>query len=127
MRAAVQMRLKRIPLLGNPGEFGQRENLKAAAVGQNRMVPVHEAVQAAEMVDHLASGPQIEMIRVAQNNLSPDRFQLLGGHGLDRGLSPHRHEDGRLDVAVAGGQQSRAGLRRSVLVLKCKHRSIPCP
>ena len=45
---AVDVGLEGDALLGDLPEFGQRHDLEAAGVGQDRPGPVHEAVQAAQ-------------------------------------------------------------------------------
>ena len=47
----------------------QAEDLKAAAVGQNRAVPAHELVQSAQSADQLVAGPQGQMVGVAEHHL----------------------------------------------------------
>ena len=51
--------------------LGQAEDLKAAAVGEDRPVPAHERVQAAERRDSLLARPQREVIRVARIICAP--------------------------------------------------------
>ena len=63
--------------------MGQAEELKAAAVGQDRAVPAHEAVQPAERGDDLFAGPQREMIGVAQHHLRAGGAELLDLQPLD--------------------------------------------
>ena len=46
----------------------QREHLKAAGIGEDRFVPADEAVQAAELADHVEAGAQEQMERVAEDD-----------------------------------------------------------
>src|SRR5207249_11430217 len=55
----------------------QAEYLPAAAVGQHRPIPGHEAVQAAEMGDDVLSRPQVQVVRVGKDHLRTDLAQLL--------------------------------------------------
>ena len=45
---AVEVRSKRHALVGDPVAIGQAEHLKSAGIGQDRTVPAHERVQAAQ-------------------------------------------------------------------------------
>src|SRR5579864_5129327 len=53
----------------------QRKNLKSAAVGDDRAVPTHEAVQSTELLDDLCSGPQEQVVRVGQQHRRTDVAQ----------------------------------------------------
>ena len=44
----------------------EREDLEAAGVGQDRPVPGHEAVQAAELGDQVRAGPEVQVVGVAR-------------------------------------------------------------
>ena len=85
---------------------GQAEELEAAAVGQDRPVPAHEAVQAAQVADHLLAGPQGQVIGVGQHHLGPGLAELVDFQPFDAGLGGHGHEGGQIDRAV--GRRERA-------------------
>ena len=72
--------------LGDLDAMGEAEELEAAAVGQDRAVPAHEAVQAAQRRDHLFAGPQGQVIGVAQDHLGPGGAELLDLQPLDAAL-----------------------------------------
>ena len=55
---AVDRRLEADALLAELAELGQREDLEAAAVGDQRPLPAHELVQAAELGHQLLAGVQ---------------------------------------------------------------------
>ncbi len=55
---AVDVGSEHHPGLVHGPEAGQRHHLVAAAVGQDRAIPVHEAVQSAERLDPLGARPQ---------------------------------------------------------------------
>ena len=74
--------------------------LESAAIGQDRPVPAHEAVQPAERRDRLLARPQRKMIRVAQNHLRPGRAELFDLQPLDARLRAHRHERRHLHGAM---------------------------
>src|SRR5271170_2759862 len=93
--------------------FGEAENLEAAAVGENRLVPIHELVQTAGGADDIKAGTQIQMIGVAENDLRVHLLEFAWVKRLDAGLRADRHEHRRLDDAVRGGQtaEPRFGVR----------------
>jgi hypothetical protein len=66
-------------------------------------------VEASELPDELVTGPEVQVVRVAQEDLGAKRGHLVRVERLDRRLRPDGHEDGRLDVAVGGPQQTGAG------------------
>jgi len=105
----IQMRLERDPVFRDVPETGQTQHLVAAAVRQDGPVPSHEPVQAAERLDDLVSGPQVEVIGVAQDQRAAFLVQVSRVQGLDRGLRPAGHEDGGLHHAMRGGQSPPAG------------------
>ncbi len=74
--------------------------MKAAGIGEDRTLPGHEAVQAAELGDALVAGAQVEVVGIGQDESRPKAFELLRSQRLDRRLSPHRSEDGRGDGPV---------------------------
>jgi hypothetical protein len=50
------------------------------------------------------------MVRVAQNDVGADRFQIAMRHRFDGTLRPDRHERGRLDDAVRRVESAPARL-----------------
>ena len=48
----------------------EREHLEAAGVGEDRAVPRHEAVQAAELRDQVLAGPEVQVVRVGEQDRS---------------------------------------------------------
>ena len=69
-------------------------------------------MEAAELGDEILAGPQMEVVRVAEDDLRADRVELVRVDGLHRGLRPDGHEDRRADVAVRGVEH--AGTRGAV-------------
>ena len=91
------------PLLLDPPEGGQGENLEAAGIRQDGAVPVHEGMKPPHLPDQLVAGPEVEVIGVAQLNLAADLPEVEGVHAaLDGGLGAHVHEHRRLDHAAVG-------------------------
>ena len=58
------MALERHALLLNRADAGKRKYLESAAVGQNRLVPVHEVVQAARLLHEVFAGAQVQVVGV---------------------------------------------------------------
>ena len=77
------MILKLHSVLCNLSQFRQRKNLVTATVGQDRSVPIHELMQAAEMFDYFDSRPDEQMIRIPENDLSVHFVQFAWTHCLD--------------------------------------------
>ena len=65
----IDVGAKRDAIFGHFGALGQAEDLKSAAVGQDRPRPPHELVQAAESGDRLFAGAQSQMVGVGQHDL----------------------------------------------------------
>ncbi len=90
----------------------EREDLEPARVGQDRPVPRHERVQAAELGDDVLAGAEVEVVGVAEQDLRAERAQLLRVDRLHRPLRPDRHERRRAHLAVRGAED--AGARGAV-------------
>ena len=88
-------------LLADLAQLGERKDLKAAAVGEDRAVPGHEAVQAAQGLDQLVAGSDVQMIGVGELDLAADGFEIGRREcALDGALGADVHKDGRLHAAV---------------------------
>ena len=92
------------------------EDLEAAAVGEDRTRPVHEAVQTAHLGDEGVTRSQDEMISIAEDHWDADRQQLIGRDPFDAGASADGHEDRGLHGTVFSVEQ--AGASGAVLRLK---------
>src|SRR6185312_12074701 len=68
--------------------------------GEDRTVPAHEAMQAAEFADHIEPRPQPQMERVAEDDLGTDLAKIARRHGFHRTIRANRHERGRFDQAA---------------------------
>ena len=58
METAVEMRAEGDAGFGNRASGGQRHDLETARIGEDRIGPVHEAMQPAECRDALGAGAQ---------------------------------------------------------------------
>ena len=99
--APIQMRPKLHTLVRDLPQLAQRKHLKPARIGQHRPIPAHELVYPTHAPHQLMPRPQVQVIRIRQNNLRPNAIapQLLERvlrYGLHRSLRPHRHKHRRL-------------------------------
>ena len=62
------------------------------AFRQNGSLPLHEVMQATVVVDDLETRTQIQMERIAENDLRTEITDLLGQHPLNRAVGSHRHK-----------------------------------
>ena len=91
-QSAVDVRPEDRFLLGHFDQMGEAIELEAAAVGQDRPFPAHEAVQSAQGGNHLFAGPQREMVGVAQDHFRPGGAELFDLQPFDARLGSDRHE-----------------------------------
>jgi hypothetical protein len=90
-------------------QLGERHHLEATRIGQDRVRPVHEFVQAAQPGHPLRAGPQHQVEGIAEHDLAAGLDQRLRRHRLDRPRRADRHEGRCLDRAVRGGDAAAAG------------------
>ena len=121
MLGAINVRTENYAVLANIPQFGQAEHLKTAAVGQNRLIPVHKFVQTAGLSHQLMARAHIKMIRIAQNNLRAHLIQFLGCHTFYGCLCANGHKNRCLNFAVCGFQLAQTSL--AVLLQKCIFKS----
>ena len=102
-------------LVGELDGVGMGEDLEAAGIREDRAVPVHEGMQAAELGDGVRTGAHGQVVGVGEHDLGAQVLDRLGGDALDVGLGAHGHEDGGLDIAVRRMQDARARVRLGIL------------
>ena len=107
---AVDMRLENDAPLVDAPELRQRHHLVAAGIGEDRLLPMHELVQAAELGDALGAGPQHQVIGVGEDDVGAGSCDVLGEHGLDRGAGADRHEGRRANDTARRGDGAGARL-----------------
>ncbi len=83
MQRSIQMRAKLHALRRYFAQLIQAEDLEAAGVRQQAAWPAHEAVQPAQAPHRFMPRPQIQVIRVAKNDLRAQRLQQVLRHGFD--------------------------------------------
>ena len=81
---------------------------KPPRVGQDRPFPAHEPMEAAEALDPFVARPQVEVVRVGEDDRCADLDEVVRVERLDRGVRADRHELGRLDDAVTRWSVARA-------------------
>ena len=102
--------------LGELAKVRERHDLKAARVGQDRLVPVHELVQATQPVDPLGGRAQHQVIGIAQKDIRSRGGDAFGHHRFDRPCCAHGHESRRANLAArcldhAGARLAVGGLQ----------------
>ena len=86
----------------------QREHLEPARVGEDRPVPGHERVEAAELLDQLDAGPEDEVVDVREDDRGTQLAHAVRVEPLDGRLRPDGHEGRRRNVAVRGAKNPGA-------------------
>ncbi len=87
-------------VVGDFAERAERENLKAAGVGEEGARPTHEFVKAAHAADYFVAGAEIEMVGVAEDDFCAERFERVLRDGFDGALRADGHEDRGFDGLV---------------------------
>ena len=109
MPRAVDMGLEGDAVLIELAQLGERHHLEAAGIGEDRIGPVHEAMQATEFGDALGARPQHQVIDIAENDIGTQLAYLLRIHCLDGGGCADRHEGRRADLAARHDDATGAG------------------
>jgi hypothetical protein len=68
--------------VGDRAELRQREDLEAAAVRQDRLVPVHELVETAGGADDLTARTEVQVVGVAEEDLRARARRPVAARGL---------------------------------------------
>ena len=80
-------------------------------------------MKAAQLLDHLVAGAQVEMVGIGQLDLTADVLQIVGGHRpLDGPLGAHIHEHRGLGRTVRAGKHAPAGA--ALLLDHFKHKKL---
>jgi len=109
MPGPVDMRLEVGPVLGDATPLRETEYLIPAAVSQDGPVPAYEAMETAAPSYELVTRPQVEVIRVAQDDLGARLFEVFEERSLDGTLCPDRHEGRRVNDTVRRVELAEAG------------------
>ena len=105
---SVDMRLEGHAALAKLAQLGEAHHLKAAGIGEDRMGPVHEFVQAPERRDPLGPRSQHQVIGVGEHDVVAELPHRIRVHGLDGGGGADRHESRSADHAARHGDGADA-------------------
>jgi hypothetical protein len=109
--AAVDVAAEAHPFLGDLADVAEAVHLEPAAVGEDGTVPSVEAMQAAGMLEHLRTRPQVQVVGVAEHDGRIEVVaQLAGMHGLHGTQGTHGHEHRGGDVPVVGVEHTGPGV-----------------
>ena len=81
---AVDMRAEGHGGLADLAQIRQRHHLETAGIRQHRAIPSREALQTAECGDALSSGPQHQMIGIAEHDIGAGLAHVAPVHALHR-------------------------------------------
>src|SRR5690606_10538879 len=103
----------------NFAHFGKRIHLVAAAIGQYRSGPSVEPMKSAGTMQYIQSGPQVQMVGVAEDDLCVhgfDQFMLM--HRFYGTRCSHGHKNRRFNDAMCGLHETGTCLGLAVCCLK---------
>ena len=106
---AVEVALEVHAVLVHRAQRSEREDLEATGVGEDGAVPLHEAVETAQLPHQLVARPQVQVVGVGENHLRAHGPQVVRVERFDGGQGPHRHERRRLHDSVRRGECAGAG------------------
>jgi hypothetical protein len=109
---AVDRRRERDAVFSDLAQVAERKHLEAAGVGQDRLLPAHETVQAAVRADRFEARAQPEVKRIAEDDLRMHFLEFAWLDGFHGAVSADGHEDRRFDDAVI--QRDAAAARLAV-------------
>ena len=108
-QGAVEVRAELDPLLPEPAQLGQAEDLEAAGVREDGPIPGHEPMEPAHVTHQLVAGSQEQMVCVGENDLGARRAEIVGIETLDGSLRGDRHERRSLDLTMRRHEPSQTG------------------
>ena len=131
MLTPIQMRPKLHPLRRNLPQLAQAEHLKPTRVRQHRPLPAHKPMHPTHPPHQLMPRPQIQVIRIRQNDLRPlppaPAPPATLRHRLHRRRRPHRHKHRSLHHPMRQPQPPPASATlRYLLHSKRKSHSFNC-
>ena len=102
MQGAIEVRAEGDAVVVDGSMLGQRKNLIATAVGEQRVRPFHEPDDSPVGGHRLGAWAKPKVIAVGQNDARAGRRNLVRRERFDRRLSSDGHEGGSFD----GGTRS---------------------
>ena len=106
VRRAIDITVKAGTLLIHRSRVRQRKDLKAAGISQDWAMPVHESMNATDLLEDVRSRTQQQVIRVDQQHTRTGHFEALHCLSFHRRLRTNRHKDRCLHLTMER-QQSR--------------------
>ena len=85
---AIDMRAEGYALGGQLAVLAEREDLKAATVGEDGFCPTIEGVESSSGTEHVATWTEVKMIGVAQDNLGFGIVRHIAGMKIGVSISP---------------------------------------
>ncbi len=125
---AVEVRAERDALRRERAQLAEAEDLEAPAVGEDRAVPVHEAMEPAEIAHQPLAGAQVQVVGVGEDGLRAEVADLVGGDGFDGAVRADREKCRGVESAVgsvnapaaragrAAGEQFEAKIGHGILL-----------
>jgi hypothetical protein len=113
--------LKLHPLLLDPAQPLERKHLEAAGVGQHGPFPGGEPVETPHCLDHFFAGTKMQVVGISQNDLRAGPPHVSGTEPSNHRVGAHRHEGGRVDLAVGQREPSRPSEPRGSLEAELEH------
>src|SRR5690606_11467914 len=101
-------------------EGGEREHLKAARVGENGSVPLHELVQPAHVANEFVAGPEVQVVGVGEDHGCARRAELPRVQRLYCCERSHGHERWYFHAAVRCVEDCGASTALACLKLEVK-------
>src|SRR3990170_418802 len=75
---SIDVALELHSMFADAAQSLKREHLEATRVGQHRPVPGGEPVQTTHLLDHRLTGPEVQMVSVAQDYLGAGPAYIVG-------------------------------------------------
>ena len=122
---AIDMTLKLHSVLRDASEPLKRENLEPARIGEHRASPGSEAVEPSHGAHDLFARPQMQVVGVAQNDLSAGTADVSRAEPSDHGVRAYRHERRGVHLAMRQGEGAGAGSSLRSLDVELKHQAGP--
>ena len=121
-KPSVNMRIERNTLFPDFSEFGQRKDLKASAVRQDRSVPTHKSVESAHISNQIITRAYMKMVGVGKRNLTAQIPQIFcRNRSLDGCLCSHVHKNRSLNCSMRSLQNASSGFPLFFDQLKTSH------
>lgn len=102
-------------------EISERKHLKSTTIREDREIDIHEFMESAKSGYELMSGTEIEVIGIGEDDLTPNRLDLISIQSLDGRLCANRHKYRCFDVPMGRRKYARSGVSICGFYCKFKH------